>query len=95
MSDPLPRPVLTVYRREGCHLCEEARSLLQAALEDRARRGEPTPRVREVDIDSDTDLHDRYYARIPVFSLDGAELDLVTSDRQVRTFLDRTLPGLA
>jgi hypothetical protein len=84
-----------VYRREGCHLCDEARVLLQQALEDRAMRGEPTALVRELDIDADPELHKRYFLRIPVVAIDGLELDLVTSSRQLRAFLDRALPSVA
>ena len=95
MSQSLPSSTLTVYRREGCHLCDEARVMLQHELEERAMRGEPTALVRELDIDADPDLHNRYFLRIPVFTIDGLELDLVTSSRQVRVFLDRALPRLA
>jgi hypothetical protein len=95
MNQSLPSSTLTVYRREGCHLCDEARVMLQQALEERAMRGEPTALVRELDIDADAELHNRYFLRIPVFAIDGLELDLVTSSRQVRAFLDRALPQLA
>jgi hypothetical protein len=95
MNQSLPSSTLTVYRREGCHLCDEARVLLQQALEDRAMRGEPTALVRELDIDADPELHKRYFLRIPVVAIDGLELDLVTSSRQLRAFLDRALPRLA
>jgi len=69
--------------------------MLQQALEERAMRGEPTAIVRELDIDTDPELHDRYFLRIPVFAVAGLELDLVMSSRQVRAFLDRALPQLA
>ncbi len=95
MTESLPSPTLTVYRRDGCHLCDEARVMLQQALEERAMRGDTTARVRELDIDTDPELHARYFLRIPVFAIDGLELDLVTSSRQVRAFLDRALPALA
>jgi hypothetical protein len=95
MSQSLPSCTLTVYRREGCHLCDEARVMLQQALEERALRGDPTALVRELDIDVDPELHSRYFLRIPVFAIDGLEIDLVTSSRQVRAFLDRALPRLA
>jgi len=95
MSQSLPSPTLTVYRREGCHLCDEARVMLQQALEERAMQSEPTAIVLERDIDADPELHSRYFLRIPVFAIDGLELDLVTSSRQVRAFLDRALPRLA
>jgi Glutaredoxin-like domain (DUF836) len=88
-------PLLTIYRRPGCHLCDEARQLLQAELEGRASRGEPVPRVREVDIDGDEALHDRYYLRIPVLAMGNDEIELVSSTVALRRFLDRNLPALA
>jgi hypothetical protein len=95
MTQSYPSRTVTVYRRDGCHLCDEARVMLQQALEERALRGDPTALVREIDIDADPGLHSVYFLRIPVFAIDGFELDLVTSSRQVRTFLDRALPQLA
>jgi glutaredoxin len=59
---------VTLYGRDGCHLCDDAR----AALE-RLRAREPF-RLDEVDIESDPALHARYLERIPVIALDGEEL---------------------
>jgi glutaredoxin len=95
MIEPGSRPVLTVYRRAGCHLCDDARDLIQAVLEERVRRGELVPAVREVDIEADPELHARYLEMIPVLSLGGAEVSLVTNARQVRLLLDRAMPRLA
>jgi glutaredoxin len=95
MTDPDTRPTLTVYRRSDCELCDDARDLLQAVLEDRVRHGQPIPLVRDVDIDTDAALEQRYGARVPVFVLGGAEADLVTTLRQVRTLLDRGMGQLA
>jgi len=88
------QPTLHLYRRTDCELCDETRLLLQAALEDRATRGESVPIVREVDIDMDPSLEERFGGRIPVLAVDGQELELATSGRQVRAFLDRTLGRL-
>jgi hypothetical protein len=92
------RPTLLVYRRAGCSICDEADEWLQAALEDRARRGQPVPLVRRVDVDAaaeqDPELRVRYGPLVPVIAVGEAELPLVTSPRQLRTFLDRTLPAL-
>jgi len=94
IDDPL-RPLLSVYGRPGCHLCEEAEQVLQAALEDRVRRGEPVPRVRHVSIEGDADLESRYGALIPVVVVGTDQLDLVISERRLRAFLDRVLPQVA
>jgi Glutaredoxin-like domain (DUF836) len=88
-------PLLTIYRRDGCHICDDARQLVQVELERRAARGEPVPRVREVDIDTDSQLHDRYHLRIPVLAIGDDEIELVTSGVAVRRFLERLLPALA
>jgi hypothetical protein len=89
------RPTLTVYRRTACELCDEAELLLQAVLEERVVRGDLVPQVRRVTIDGDPVLESRYGVSIPVFDLDGAELALVTSRRQVASFLDRAMPRVA
>ena len=57
-------PRLTLYGRPGCHLCDDARVVLQ-------RVGEP---FDEVDITTDDALHASYLERIPVIVLDGQEL---------------------
>lgn len=99
MLGPDLRPTLLVYRREGCTICDEAEGWLQAALEDRARRGQPLPAVRHVDVDAeaerDPDVRERYGALVPVFVVGSTELPLVTSPRQLRAFLERALPALA
>ena len=59
---------VTLYGRDGCHLCDEAR----AALE-RVRATHPFA-LEEVDIEADDALFLRYLERIPVIALDGAEL---------------------
>lgn len=84
-------PTLILYARDGCHLCEEARADLQAALEGRVKRGEPIARVRVVDIDADVELKGKYNDLIPVMALNGSELPLVMGRRTIDRFLDRTL----
>jgi glutaredoxin len=55
---------LVLYGRPGCHLCDQARTVLQ-------RIGHP---FDEVDIEADDALLKRYLERIPVVALDGEEL---------------------
>lgn len=69
--------------------------MLQDALEDRAAQGEPVPLVREVDVDADAALRDRYGALVPVLAVGDTELPLVMSGRQVRAFLGATMPRTA
>jgi hypothetical protein len=89
------RPVLTFYGRTHCEPCSEARSTLQWVLEERASLGQVVPRVVDIDVSSDADLEARYGGLVPVVAVADSELPLVMSARQLRTFLDATLPRLA
>ncbi len=52
--------VVTLYTRPGCHLCAEAKALIEPML------GEFGARLREVNIDADAVLRERYGMDIPV-----------------------------
>jgi glutaredoxin len=54
---------VTLYGRPGCHLCDDARAVLDAV-------GEP---YDVVDIERDDALLRRYLERIPVVTVDGEE----------------------
>lgn len=54
-----------VYSREGCHLCDVVKETL-AGLQ-----GEADFRWREVDIDSDLHLREKYNDEVPVVFIDG------------------------
>jgi hypothetical protein len=91
MSPATPRPVLTIYRSAGCHLCDDAEALLRDELAERTRSGLPIPTVERIDISADAELDARFRRRIPVFALGDDQVELVTSQRQVRELLDRAL----
>ena len=55
---------LLLYSRPGCHLCDDARVVIE-------RVGAP---YSEIDITTDDALHAAYLERIPVVALDGIEL---------------------
>ena len=56
---------MTLYERDGCHLCDEARVLLDEML---------TPAgYTRVDIETEDALVLRYGFRIPVIGLDGVD----------------------
>jgi glutaredoxin len=56
---------VTLYERAGCHLCEEARVLLDEMLgEDGFAR---------IDVDVDDELVLRYGFRVPVVNIDGVD----------------------
>ena len=59
---------VTLYGRPGCHLCDDARAVLEEL------RASVAFELVEVDIESDDALHRRYLERIPVVALDGVEL---------------------
>lgn len=63
------RPVrhIVLYGKPGCHLCEDARHLL-----DRLNRRYPLE-IEEVDIRSDSVLFRAYDIRIPVIVIDAGE----------------------
>ena len=58
---------ITLYTRAGCHLCEDAKAVLERVRE---QTGEG---FTEVDISGDPDLTADYGDRIPVVLLDGKE----------------------
>jgi hypothetical protein len=82
-----PLSELRLYTRPGCHLCEEARDAIQGALEDRAARGLPVPRVVELNIEANPELHREYLERIPVVEIDGRRLELLVTAGKVRRLL--------
>ena len=51
-----PLPDLILYGRADCGLCDGARDLLRALLDERRASGLPTPTLREIDIESDPAL---------------------------------------
>ena len=68
---------MILYERVGCHLCEEARELLDEMIGMR--------RYARVDIDGDDDLVLRYGFRIPVIALDRVDrLDAPITRDEVR-----------
>ena len=82
-----PLPDLVLYGRPRCGLCDEARHAVTILLADRASRGLPVPRVVEVDIDTDPDLHRSLFDRIPVIELGPGRLELATSVARLRRLL--------
>ena len=90
---PSPVPELVLYTRDGCHLCDDARGLVQGLLEERAAHGHRTAALRERDISADPDWERRFSTTIPVLELNGRLLELATSAARIRRFLDDALEG--
>jgi hypothetical protein len=62
----MPSPLVRLYARSDCHLCDEARAGLERLRSDGLEF-----QLEEVDIDADDELHVRFLERIPVVELDG------------------------
>ena len=62
-----PRPMVRLYSRPGCHLCDEARAEILSVRERVPFAFE------EVDISGSHALELEYGIRIPVVEIDGAE----------------------
>lgn len=56
---------VVVYSRKGCHLCDVVKDTLER-LKDEANF-----RWREVDIDADPELREKYNEEVPVVFIDG------------------------
>ena len=75
---------VVLYTRPGCHLCDEARAMLE-----RARIGFGFD-LLERDIDADEALLRRYLERIPVVEIDGDEaFELAIDETELRRHLAR------
>ena len=79
--------VVTLYGKPGCHLCEEARQVVDAV------RAERPFDLEEVDITRDPELESRYRERIPVIAIEGDEvLELVIERSELEDRLASMAP---
>jgi glutaredoxin len=79
---------VTIYVRPGCHLCEEALGLLYAL------QGELAFQVRQVNIQEDAALLERYDWFIPVIEVEGREVMRAPVDAaRLRSALRERLAG--
>ena len=62
----MPTPLVKLYARPDCHLCDEAREELLAI-----RAAGADFRIEEVDIERDEGLLRRFLERIPVVEVEG------------------------
>jgi glutaredoxin len=67
---------VTLYGRAGCHLCDDARTVIEAVC---AELGES---FTEVDIDTDAALRERFSEEVPVTFVDGRQHDFWRVDPQ-------------
>ncbi|MCQ6278761.1 glutaredoxin family protein [Bacillus sp. EB600] len=64
----MPQTTLTLYTRQQCHLCEQAK---QAIME---LKDEYLFHLEEFDIDQNDELTERYGLMIPVVLINGEEV---------------------
>lgn len=57
--------MLTLYTRPNCHLCEEAKLMLNLVQEDFPLE------YKEVNIEEDEQVHEKYMLMIPVLEQEG------------------------
>jgi hypothetical protein len=86
-------PDVILYTRAGCHLCDDARTVLQGLLEDRAATGRRPSLLRERDITTNPEWEAAFGATIPVVEIGDRRLELATSTPRLRRFLDAALDG--
>jgi glutaredoxin len=79
---------VTLYGRDGCCLCDEAREVL---LRAQARHSFS---LQERDIEQDDELLRAYLERIPVIAIDGVEaFELVIDEAELDRYLARVQSG--
>ena len=75
-------PRVTLYSRPGCHLCDDARAVIERVCADLGEE------YVELSIDDDPALRDRYGEEIPVTLVDGRQHDFWRVDeRRLRAAL--------
>ena len=74
-EEPSRPPLVLLYGRDGCHLCEEALAGL-VALHGEGLAFE----LVEIDIESDDRLHRELLERIPVIEVDGDRISELIPD---------------
>jgi hypothetical protein len=86
-----PLPDLVLYGRAGCHLCDEARTMLAALFDERAQARLPIPTLVERDIETNPAWQQAYFATIPVVELGDRRLELATSVVKLRRLMTDVL----
>jgi glutaredoxin len=77
-------PKVTLYTRVRCHLCDDAKAVL-----DDVRRERPFD-LDVIDVDSDATLREQYGLEVPVIAIDGRKaFKYRVTAEQLREKLDR------
>ena len=89
-----PSPVVVLYSKPGCGLCDETRSLLEALLAERDRAGLVAPPIEDRDITTDRTWEAAFFLEIPVVEIGARQLPLAISARALRRLLAEALDGV-
>lgn len=82
----MPEPIrIEIYSRPGCHLCDQARAVIEEF------RGVYAMTIRTISVETSVDLENRYGTDIPVVFLNGEE---AFRHRVDRGLLERKLKTL-
>jgi glutaredoxin len=75
---------ITIYSRQGCHLCDDAFNTLESM------RKELNFEIEVIDIDQDAELIKLYSDQVPVIHIDGEHHDFYKVDpTRFRSSLER------
>jgi glutaredoxin len=74
------KPHVILYGRQGCHLCEEMRAVIERVGQRVALE------LEEIDVDAQPALRARYDTEVPVVAVDGVEVSRhrITEDTLLR-----------
>jgi glutaredoxin len=86
-----PSPAIVLYTKPGCGLCDEARTILEALLAERASLGRRTAPIEERNILTDEAWERAFFTEIPVVEVGGRRLSLATSPAKLRLLLGEAL----
>lgn len=80
---------VTLYTRAGCHLCDEAKKVLDSA------RRRAAFELEVFDIDADSELLRLYNEEVPVIAIDGVKAFKyrLSEGEFLKTLSARRLPG--
>ena len=65
--EPVAPRTVTLIGKPGCHLCDDARTVIEKVA------AETGAAVEERDITQEQELYDRYWEQIPVVLVDGEQ----------------------
>jgi glutaredoxin len=69
------RRTVTLIGKPGCHLCDDARAVIEKVVSELGASEEVSVSVEERDITQDEELYRKYWEQIPVVLVDGAQHD--------------------